>query len=137
MNLENTTAYYKGLQHRVKQLVKDTSGEQKIFAEKIKVPASTLNSFLQGEVKNPGKVIYAISQHMPDVDMNWLLKGQSSSIRKTESANLDIAMEETEPYTPSDEERRLSSLEARLSEVVGRLSAVEKELGKKKGEDVG
>jgi len=63
---------------RIKQVRKDNGLNQTALAELVGVSRSYLSEVESGKIKVNVNILVGVAKHLPDVDMRWVLLGESS-----------------------------------------------------------
>jgi transcriptional regulator with XRE-family HTH domain len=80
---------------RIKSKLKEKKISQKILAELIDIPQSTLSEIIKNKY-NPNVNTVKLIAHFLEVDLNWLITGISAEDRAIEKLNEIIIKEESE-----------------------------------------
>ncbi len=100
---------------RLALLIKEVGPNQSQFGDKIQVSQSQISQVLGGHQAISGTVIVAIAEHLHDVNMNWLLRGDAPMFLSS-LANNDDAIQALSRRV-QDVERRIVGMEAQLTQL--------------------
>lgn len=75
------------VKERIKAIMNNEKLSGKAFAEKIKIPRSTLVSMFSKDTKPSFDIIESIAVALPSYSLNWLITGQGSMLKASNPSN--------------------------------------------------
>ena len=110
------------IRNRILEILNHYEIKQNEFAEKIGMTPQSLNNYLRKKSNNPGNIIMGIVHHFPEINLEWLLKGDGEMIQK----NVFTTEEPATPYLTKQDLYNIHALVQKVHELDAIVRKLEK-----------